>query len=332
VSFITELIIPKRIKTFYLPAVPKELKYMLFSNVMVNLVVTGSVALDNIKTPFGSVKETLGGAAVYSSYAASFFATPGIVSVVGEDFPKDHIELLRKKNISLEGLKIMPGKTFRWEGYYEYDMNQAHTLNTELNVFERFIPRIPEKYKKAEYLYLANIVPELQLQVLEELSPKLVGIDTMNYWIEHSRKKLLEVIKQCNILFINDAEARELFSTPSLVAAGKKVIDMGLHAAIIKKGEHGALLFTDGKIFAAPGYPLETIVDPTGAGDTFAGGVMGFLAKSGNSTDENLRKAIVYGSALASFDVEDFSLGKLMSINLNDIEKRYGLFKEIVQF
>jgi len=167
---------------------------------------------------------------------------------------------------------------------------------------------------------------------LEELSPKLVGIDTMNFWIENSRKKLLEVIKRCNILFINDAEARELFETPSLVAAGKKVINMGLHAAVIKKGEHGSLLFTDGKIFAAPGYPLETIVDPTGAGDTFAGGVMGFLAKTRNSSDENLRKAIVYGSSLASYNVEDFSLGKLMNISIEDIEKRYGLFKEIVQF
>ena len=299
---------------------------------MVNLVVTGSVALDNIKTPFGTAKETLGGAAVYSSVAASFFARPGIVSVVGEDFPEEHIELLKKRNISLEGLKIMPGKTFRWDGYYEYDMNQAHTLNTELNVFERFIPEIPEQYRKSKYLYLANIHPELQEQVLQEMTPKLVGIDTMNLWIEQRRKKLLEVIKQCNILFINDAEARELFSTTNLITAGKKIIDMGLHAAVIKKGEHGSLLFTDGKIFAAPGYPLENIVDPTGAGDTFAGGVMGYLAKTDDSSDDNLRKAIIYGSSLASYDVEDFSLKKLMNISIEDIEKRYDLFKDIIKF
>ena len=299
---------------------------------MVNLVVTGSIGLDSIRTPFGSVKDILGGAAVYSSIGASFFTNPGIVSVVGEDFPQEHIEILKKKNISLEGLKVMPGKTFRWNGYYEYDMNQAHTLNTELNVFEKFFPEMPDKYKKAEYLYLANISPELQLQVLEELSRKLVGIDTMNFWIENSRKKLLEVIKRCNILFINDAEARELFETPSLVKAGKKVIDMGLHAVVIKKGEHGSLLFTNGKIFSAPGYPLETIVDPTGAGDTFAGGVMGYIAKTKDFSDDNIRKAIIYGSALASFDVEDFSLGKLMNISIEDIEKRYGLFKDIVSF
>src|SRR3989344_2125252 len=299
---------------------------------MVNLVVTGSIGLDDIRTPFGSVKNTLGGAAVYSSVAASFFTNPGIVSVVGEDFPKQHMELLKKKNISLEGLKIMPGKTFRWDGYYEYDMNQAHTLNTELNVFERFIPEIPEQYRKSKYLYLANIHPELQEQVLQEMTPKLVGIDTMNLWIEQRRKKLLEVIKQCNILFINDAESRELFETTNLVTAGKKALDLGPSAVIIKKGEHGSLLFTDGKIFAAPGYPLENIVDPTGAGDTFAGGVMGYLAKTEDLSDENLRKAIIYGSSLASFDVEDFSLKKLMNISIEDIEKRYDLFKDIIKF
>lgn len=296
---------------------------------MVDIVIVGSIALDTIETPFGSVADTLGGAATYSSIAASFFSHPGIVAVVGEDF--NHMDVFHSKGISTTGIEIAKGKTFRWSGYYEFDMNQAHTIETQLNVFENFSPQMPDDYKKVKNLFLANIDPSLQLDVLEQMTPKLVVADTMNYWIKNKREQLLEVIKKSNVFLLNDGEARQLINTTNLITAGKKVLAMGLDAVIIKKGEHGVLLFTDSTTFVLPGYPLENVRDPTGAGDSFAGAFCGYLSKNGFN-EEQLRKAIVYGSAVASFNVEDFSLNRLKNITLRDIEARYKEFGEMVRF
>lgn len=299
---------------------------------MVDAVIVGSVALDTVKTPFGEVKEVLGGAATYSSYAASFFAKPGIVAVVGEDFPKEHLQLLEARGIDTSGIK-KEGKTFRWEGFYEYDMNEAKTVKTELNSFESFSPEIPEEYKKAKYVFLANINPELQLKVLEQIeSPEMVMLDSMNLWIYTKKDKLLDVIKKSDVLLLNDGEARQMFNTPNLAIAGAEALKLGVKHFIIKKGEHGALLFSEGSHFSAPGYPLEAIKDPTGCGDSFAGGLIGYMAKTNNSDESNLRKAIVYGSVLASFNAEDFSLNRLKQISNQDIEKRYKEFEKMRQF
>ncbi|MAG15988.1 sugar kinase [Candidatus Woesearchaeota archaeon] len=296
---------------------------------MVDIVIVGSVALDTVKTPFGEVKEVLGGAATYSSYAASFFSKPGIVAVVGEDFPSEHLDLLKGKEIDLNGVK-KEGKTFRWQGRYEYDMNEAKTLKTELNSFENFEPELPEEYKKTKYVFLANINPELQLQVLEQIEqPEIVMLDTMNLWIQTKKEQLLEVIKKVNVLLMNDSEARQLFETPSLVKAASSALKLGPKHVIIKKGEHGALLFTNNSHFNAPGYPLEVIKDPTGCGDSFAGALIGYLAKSG--LDE-IRKAIIYGSVVASFNAEDFSLNRLKQISNEDVYSRYKEFEKMREF
>jgi len=299
---------------------------------MADVVIVGSVALDTVKTPFGEVKEVLGGAATYSSFAASFFAKPGIVAVVGDDFPEEHLDLLKSKNVDVSGI-TKEGKTFRWQGSYEYDMNEAKTLKTELNSFENFKPRLPESYKETKYVFLANINPELQLSVLEQVSnPKLVMLDTMNLWIQTKKQKLLEVIKRVDVLLLNDSEARQLFDTPNLVKAASAGLKLGPEHVIIKKGEHGALLFTNKSYFSAPGYPLEVIKDPTGCGDSFAGAIIGYLAKAGSVTDKNIRKAIIYGSVLASFNAEDFSLEKLKKLSMHNIEKRYKEFEQMREF
>jgi sugar/nucleoside kinase (ribokinase family) len=299
---------------------------------MVDLTIVGSVALDSIKTPFGTAKEVLGGAATYSSYAASFFCKPGIVAVVGDDFPKPHLDMLKSRNIDISGVSV-GGRTFRWEGEYEYDMDEAKTLNTELGSFASFKPDVPEAYKEAKYVFLANIDPELQLSVLQQIKkPKFVAMDTMNFWIQNKRTNLIEVLRRVDMLLINEAEARQLFSTPSLVQAAKSALKLGLKAIIIKKGEHGALLFMDGKYFSAPGYPLENVIDPTGSGDSFAGAFMGYLAKTDDISERNIRKAIIYGSVVASFNAEAFSLDRLKTLTLPEIEKRYNEFKEMREF
>lgn len=299
---------------------------------MVDVVIVGSVALDSVETPFGKVNEVLGGAATYSSFAASFFSKPGIVAVVGEDFPDEHLELLKHRGIDLQGLQ-RSGKTFRWKGSYEYDMNEAKTLKTELNSFENFKPTLPEEYKKSKYVFLANINPELQLKVLEEVeNPDLTMLDTMNLWIDTKKNELIEVVKRVDILLINDSEARQLFGTPSLVKAAKAALKLGPGNVIIKKGEHGALLFTERSHFNAAGYPLELIKDPTGCGDCFAGALIGYLAKTKDTSESNLRKAIIYGSTVASYNAEDFSLGRLKKISMEDIEVRYKQFQEIRNF
>ncbi|MBI2675782.1 MAG: sugar kinase [Candidatus Aenigmarchaeota archaeon] len=300
---------------------------------MPKLVVFGSVAFDSIRTPFGEANEVLGGAAVYASVAASFFTHAGIVSGIGKDFPKEWTELLRKRNISTEGLKIAGEKTFRWKGYYEYDMASAHTVSTELNVMEGLMPELPGSYRKAPYVFLANLHPEQQLHVLDQMdNPRLSILDTMNYWITNEKEKLMNLIKKIDILLLNDAEARQLFSTPNLIAAGRRALAYGPGACIIKKGEHGVLLFTEKEIFSLPGYPLETVRDPTGAGDSFAGGLAGFLAKAGAMDEKALRKAMVYGSAIASYTVEGFGLDRLRSLTNPDIQQRYKEFEKIVRF
>ena len=296
---------------------------------MTDLVIVGTVAYDNIKTPFGSVTDALGGSATHASFAASFFAKPGIVGVVGEDFT--HIDEFTARNISTAGLQRVKGRTFRWSGFYEYDMHHAHTLETQLNVLETFKPQLPPDYKNVKNLFLANIDPDLQLSVLSQMSPRLVLADTMNYWIEKKREQLIEVIKKVNVFLMNDGEARELFGTTNIIAAGRKALHLGPDAVIIKKGEHGALLLTDSKIFSLPGYPLENVRDPTGAGDSFAGGLIGYLSKNGFG-EAQLRRAIVHGSAVASFNVEDFGLNKLKRITMHDIEARYKEFEAMVKF
>lgn len=298
------------------------------------VLIVGSVAIDSVRTPLGEEPEALGGAATYSSVAASFFAPVDLVGVVGEDFPQEHLQFLRSRDINLEGLQVQPGETFRWQGFYDFDLNQAHTLATHLNVFETFRPTIPASYKQAEYVFLANIDPELQLEVLEQVeSPKLTFCDTMNFWIEGKREALLEVLKRVDVVFMNDAEARELCGTFSLVRAGRALLEMGPRAVIVKKGEHGAVLFTrDGHFFSAPSYPLEEVCDPTGAGDTFAGGFIGYVASQNEVSPAVLRRAVIHGSVLASYNVEDFSLGRMRTLTDADIRTRYEEFQRISFF
>ena len=297
------------------------------------LVIVGSMALDDIRTPFGEVKGALGGAATYAGVAASLFTDVGLVAVVGKDFPQEHIEFLKKRGIDTSGVKVADGKTFRWSGLYEYDMNQAHTLKTELNVFASFNPKVPEDFAGAEFLFLANIDPEVQLSALKQMNgAKFIALDTMNFWITGKRDKLVKAIGEVDAVFINDAEARQLCKTHNLVKAAKEIRKMGPEYVIIKKGEHGALLFSDGKCFAAPGFPLEDVIDPTGAGDSFAGAVMGWLAKTGDVGERNMRKAVVYGSAVASYDAEHFGMNKLKALTVKDVEARIRGFKEIMSF
>lgn len=300
-----------------------------------SLLVVGSVALDSVETPFGKVKEALGGSAVYISVAASYFTAPvRLVGVVGKDFSGNHIKFLEERNIDLDGLQVLQGgKTFRWAGKYHYDLNSRDTLLTELNVFEKFDPVIPEAFKKTSYVCLGNIDPVLQRKVLAQIKkPRLVVGDTMNYWIETKPGELLETLKVLDVLVVNDSEARLLTKEPNLIKAAKKIIKMGPRFVIIKKGEHGAMLVTEETIFSAPAYPLENIYDPTGAGDTFAGGFVGWLAKTDDLSADNLKRAVIYGSALASFCVEQFSVEGLRDLSNLKIQDRYRSFMEISRF
>jgi len=295
--------------------------------------MVGTVALDTVRTPFGMAEETLGGSAVYASVAASLFASVGLVGVVGRDFPKQHIDFLRSKGVDLAGLETLDGDTFRWKGYYEYDMNQAHTEDTLLNVLSRFDPRLPPEYRDVKYVFLANTDPEIQMRVYEQISkPRLVMMDTMNFWIENKKDALSRMIEKVDVILTNDAEARQFFDTPSLVKAGKLFLEMGPKAVIIKKGEHGALLFTDGQCFSAPAYPLENLADPTGAGDSFAGGFIGWLARTNDVSARNMRKAVIFGSTIASYNAEDFSLDRLKIITRDDVYNRYMAFQDIASF
>jgi len=292
------------------------------------------MALDSVRTPTGEVNEALGGAADYASVAASFFAPVQLVGVVGDDFPEEHIDFLKSRNIDLAGVqKVAGGKTFRWSGYYDFDLNIAHTLDTQLNVFADFAPVLPDEYRKAKYVFLANIDPTLQLEVLNQVeSPYLTVCDTMNYWIESKRDALIEVLGRVDIAFMNDAEARQLTGHMSTIKAAKAIQDMGPRTVIVKKGEHGALLFSGSDHFSAPSYPLEDIADPTGAGDSFAGGFIGYVASRNDTSPEILRRAVVYGSVMASYNVEDFSLNRMRRLNMGEVAARYRAFQEIAYF
>jgi len=299
-----------------------------------SLLVVGSIAYDTVETPYGSVKDSLGGSALYFSAAASFFCGVNVVGVVGSDFDASKISFLKKRGINFDGLYVESGDTFRWGGRYHRNMNQRDTLYTYLNVFENFQPRIPTQYRDARYVFLANIDPTLQLQVLEQIQkPKLVVLDTMNFWISGKREMLEAVIRRTDILILNDEEARELSEEYNLVQAIKTISGkFGPKIIIVKKGEHGALLYNKGDVFFAPAYPLEKVVDPTGAGDSFAGGFLGYIAKAGNMRSGTLRKGIIFGSAIASFNVEDFSFNRLKDLKFEDLQTRFEAFRKMTRF
>ena len=303
-----------------------------------SILVVGSLALDSIQTPFGKVKDALGGSAVYFSAAASLFDHVNLVGVVGADFPPDGIDFLRSRNIDLSGLQVAEGKTFRWSGRYDYDLNTAQTLDTQLNVFATFHPTLPEYYKDAEYVFLANIDPELQIEVLQQVRrPKLVVLDTMNYWIDYKREAVTEAFRLADVIIINEAETKQFAKTFSLIRAARKILDLGPSVLVIKKGEYGATMFANGENpissnFFIPAYPLEKIQDPTGAGDSFAGGFMGYLARSGAITIGAMKRAIVHGSVVASFVVEDFSVNRLKTLEPEEIAARYEEFKHFTHF
>jgi len=299
-----------------------------------SVLIVGSIAFDSVQTPSGVVERALGGAAVYSSVAASFFSPVRIVGVVGEDFPKEHLDFLASRGIDTSGVQVAPGKTFHWKGSYEGDMNSAQTLATELNVFQDFKPSLPELYRSSEFVFLANIDPVLQLDVLDQVTgPKLVACDTMNFWISTKKDALLEVLKRVDIVFINDAEVRQLTGIVNVTKAASTIHELGPKYVIVKKGEHGAVTYChDSSCFAAASYPLPEVVDPTGAGDSFAGGFMGYMAKSGELSEANIRKAVIYGSALASYNVQDFSLNRFKRLTIREIDGRYEEFKRIMFF
>jgi len=299
---------------------------------MNDLVICGTIGLDDIETPFGKVKSALGGSGTYASLAASFFTKPGLVSIIGKDFPDEHLQTFKSKKINLDGVATGK-KTFRWSGFYEFDMNEAKTLKTEINSLANFKPILPSHYKAAKFLFLANIDPKMQLSIISQASKKsFILIDTMNYWIENKKAQLLKVIKRADIVLLNDAEARELFKTPSLLTAAKKTLHLGAKYVIIKKGEHGALLFSQQSHFSAPGYPCENLKDPTGAGDSFAGGLIGYLSKKNKTDEPAIRKGVIFGSAIASFCAEDFGTLYREKMSLNHIKERYNAFKEIRKF
>jgi sugar/nucleoside kinase (ribokinase family) len=297
-----------------------------------SVLVVGSVALDSVETPFGKVNDALGGSATFFSAAASQFTNVNVVAVVGDDFPHEQLEFLKKRKVNFDGLISKPGKTFRWGGKYHADINHRETLFTHLNVFEAFDPELPDHYKETPYLFLANIQPELQLKVLHQMKhPQLVVMDTMNFWIEGTPESLKKVLKHVNILIINDSEVRQLSEDTDLFTGAKKIQEMGPKILVIKKGEHGAVMINNGEYFFAPAFPVKNLLDPTGAGDTFAGGFVGYLAKTAYVCQKNLRKAVIYGSTLASFCCEKFSLNRLEEINQADIDKRYQEFLEMMK-
>lgn len=298
-----------------------------------SILVVGSVAIDSVKTPFGERPEALGGSATYFSMAASFFSKVNIVATVGSDFPKKYISLFKSKNIGAKGLHVAKGKTFRWKGWYDYDLNTAHTVSTHLNVFQNFKPEVPRELRNSQFVFLANIDPELQYNVLKQVTrPKLVACDSMNYWLEHKKKEFEKLLDKVDVILLNDSEARQFTGEANLMRSARIIISFGPRAVIIKKGEHGVIYFSKDSHFIAPAYLLETVYDPTGAGDTFAGGMIGYLSKAGRIDEPNIRKSIIYGSILASFVVEDFSIDRMLDISMDDIEKRYKHFREITKF
>lgn len=298
-----------------------------------SLLVVGSVAFDTVETPFGKVEEALGGSALFFSTSASYFTDINLVAVVGDDFPPETTDFLASRGVNLDGLRRTEGETFRWKGKYGYDLNEAITLDTQLNVFGNFHPELPEDYRNASHVFLANIDPELQLEVLEQVEdPEFVALDTMNFWIEGKRDALIEVLSRVNMVVINETEARQLAGEANIVKAAQAIQAMGPSHIAIKRGEYGALLFTEGDTFFAPAYPLESVFDPTGAGDTFAGGLLGYISQNGHQDPQNLRKAMVVGSVMASFCVEDFSFDGLRDLGSPDILSRFEKFERLINF
>ena len=297
------------------------------------VLVVGSVALDSVETPFGKADEVLGGSATYFSSSASHFAPVQFVGVVGNDYPVDQLGVLSARGVDLAGLEQVTGTSFRWRGRYRHDLNSAETLETLLGVFSDFRPKIPAQFRQAPFVFLANIDPRLQLQVLDQVeSPRLVACDTMNFWIESRRPDLLELLGRVDLITLNDGEARQLTERTNLVQAARWILERGPRFVLIKKGEHGAFMFTRDSVFFAPAYPLESVFDPTGAGDSFAGGFIGYLAATGDLSERAMRRAVVVGSAMGSFAVEKFSNVRLLEISRDDIERRVQEFRQLVAF
>jgi sugar/nucleoside kinase (ribokinase family) len=296
-------------------------------------VVVGSLALDTVKTPFGAVEEVLGGSGAFFSLAARLFAPVTLVAVVGNDFPAAHLDLLRKAGVDLDSIEVADGATFRWGGEYGYDLNERETLFTHLNVFEQFRPRLDDRLKNAKHLFLANIDPELQRDVLSQVrGPELVVCDTMNFWIEGKREALVSTLKDVDVFILNDGEARQLAEEPNLWKAARSILNMGPSVVVVKKGEHGAILVTRQESFSAPSYPIEMVYDPTGAGDSFAGGFMGYLAENGLDGAGSLRRAVIHGTVAASFSVERFSVDGLVGLTREDLTRRCRELKLISHF
>ena len=304
-----------------------------FPSTASQVLVVGSVALDSVETPFGKADDVLGGSGTYFSSSASHFAPVQLVGVVGDDYPVHLLQPLADRGVDLAGLEQVPGSSFRWRGRYRHDLNSAETLETHLGVFSNFRPNIPEQFRKAPFVFLANIDPRLQLQVLQQVEkPRLVACDTMNFWIESRRPELIELLGHVDLITLNDGEARQLTEHTNLVQAARWILDKGPKHVLIKKGEHGAFMFTRDSVFFAPAYPLESVFDPTGAGDSFAGGFIGSLAASGDLSDASMRRAVVVGSAMGSFAVEKFSNGRLLEITRADIDARVREFRQLVAF
>lgn len=298
-----------------------------------NILALGVVAIDTLETPFGKVENVIGGSGTHFSYVASFFAPVHLVSIIGQDFPQEFLSLLRERQIDLSGLEIREGKTFRWSGQYGFDLNSAKTLNTELNLLNSYDPKIPKHLRACDYLFLANIDPEMQLKVLDQVKkPKISAMDTMNFWISSKKDQVIEVMRRVDVVLINEGEARQLTGEALLVKAARTILSYGPRLVVIKRGEYGALLFANDHVFSAPGLPLEKIMDPTGAGDSFAGGFMGYLAKTGQEDYQAFRKAVIAGSVMASFNVEDFSLNRLKEVNPDLITRRMAEFKHLTHF
>jgi sugar/nucleoside kinase (ribokinase family) len=298
-----------------------------------SVLVVGSVALDSIETPFGSVDDTLGGSATFFSAAASLYTTVQLVGVVGSDFPLEQLSFLQARGVDLAGLEREQGESFRWAGVYSFDLNSRETLETRLGVFADFLPKIPERFRDAQWIFLGNIDPVLQLQVLEQVrAPRMVACDTMNFWIEGRRGELLRLLEHVDLLMVNDSEARELSGDFNLLRAARWIQQHGPSLVIVKKGEHGAILFGRDFIFYAPGFPLEEIFDPTGAGDAFAGGFLGYLARVGASDPLHLKRAMIYGSAMGSFAVERFGVQRLVALTAAEVHERVCQFRELTAF
>ncbi|MFC1546163.1 PfkB family carbohydrate kinase [bacterium] len=309
------------------------IKNLINIGVIMSLLVVGSIAYDTVETPFGKVERAIGGSAMYSSVSASFFHPVNLVAVVGSDFPDSEIAFLASRGIDTAGLEVCEGSTFAWEGKYGYDLNSAQTVNTHLNVFEKFNPSLPDNFKGSETVLLGNIDPILQMNIINQISnPRLTAIDTMNHWITSKKDELLKVISRVDIVIINDAEARQLTDEYNIIKAAYSILKHGPRYLIIKRGEYGSLLFYESKIFSLPAFPLEVVKDPTGAGDSFAGGFMGYISRLEDITPENLKQAVVVGTVMASINVEDFSLKRFKSIKSIDITERIKQFKKILHF